>query len=114
MLGSTTVVTSEGTPRETAHFPETTTADVVVGLHYALRGVRGRRALEAIKVRGAAPLPGLHGLELGRTASAVYPRLEARVARDARRRGDADRPGAGRRGGRPSSSRRWTRCWGAG
>ena len=78
------VVTSEGTPRDVGHFPEMTTADSVVGLHYTLAGVREHRAIEVIKVRGTAPLPGLHGLLLDAAGIRVYPRLEARVARAAR------------------------------
>ncbi len=77
--GTTTLITSEAEPRDTALFPEATTADVLVGLHYRLDDVRARRSLEAIKVRGAAMLPGLHGLTLGAQGATVYPRLEARV-----------------------------------
>jgi circadian clock protein KaiC len=84
ILGATTIATSEGAPRETSDFPEMTTADAVVGLHFTLRGVREHRTLEVIKVRGAALLPGMHGLALGSEGITVYPRLEARVARDAR------------------------------
>ncbi|HEY7975691.1 MAG TPA: ATPase domain-containing protein, partial [Ktedonobacterales bacterium] len=39
-LGTTIVVTSETDPRDPAFFPETTTADVILGLHYELHGVR--------------------------------------------------------------------------
>ena len=84
LLGCTTIVTTEGIPRDATHFPEMTTFDVVIGVHYGLRGVRESRALEALKVRGAALLPGLHGLVLAAEGVQVYPRLEARVARDAR------------------------------
>jgi len=77
--GATTVITSEAQPRDAALFPEATTADVLIGMHYSLDGVRQRRAIEAIKVRGAAPLPGLHGLALTGDGVRVYPRLEARV-----------------------------------
>ncbi len=48
-------------------------------MHYRLDGLRQRRFIEAIKVRGAAPLPGLHGLVLTSSGAHVYPRLEARV-----------------------------------
>ncbi|HZS88641.1 MAG TPA: ATPase domain-containing protein [Chloroflexota bacterium] len=78
--GTTTLITSEVDPREPSFFPEATTADVIVGLHYSLRGVRQWRGLEAIKTRGTEPLPGLHGLALGAEGAVVYPRLEARVA----------------------------------
>lgn len=78
--GTTTLITSEVDPREPSFFPEATTADVIVGLHYSLNGVRQRRGLEAIKTRGTAPLPGLHGLALTDDGAVVYPRLEARAA----------------------------------
>jgi circadian clock protein KaiC len=77
--GITTVVTSEADPRDPIFFPELTTADVIVGLHYRLVGVRQIRAIEAVKVRGGAPLLGLHGLVLNEDGAVVYPRLEARV-----------------------------------
>jgi circadian clock protein KaiC len=77
--GTTTLITSEAEPRDTAIFPEATTADVLIGMHYRLDDVRARRAIEAIKVRGASMLPGLHGLSLGAAGVTVYPRLEARV-----------------------------------
>ena len=73
--GATTLITSEVDPREPSFFPEATTADVIVGLHYSLNGVRQRRGLEAIKTRGTQPLPGLHGLELTDDGAVVYPRL---------------------------------------
>ena len=81
-LGTTTIVTSETDPRDPTFFPETTTADVILGLHYALLGVRQFRGIEVIKARGAAPLPGLHTLTLGHEGAHVYPQLEERVAQD--------------------------------
>ena len=92
LLGVTTVVTSVGVPRDAGHFPELTTADAIIGLHYTLPGVRERRALEVIKVRGARPLPGLHGLSLDAAGIQVYPRLEARVTRAAQLARAAPRP----------------------
>ncbi|GAC1455258.1 MAG: circadian clock protein KaiC [Ktedonobacterales bacterium] len=80
VLGTTTVITSEAEPRDPAYFPESTTADAIVGLYYHLLGVREHRGIEAIKVRGAALLPGLHGLRLSQHGIIVFPRLEARVA----------------------------------
>ena len=89
-LGTTTIITSEATPRAAGVFAEATSADVLLGLHYTLEGVRGRRAIEAIKVRGAAPLTGLHGLTLGAGGAAVYPRVEARVVVAGDDEGDED------------------------
>jgi circadian clock protein KaiC len=77
--GTTTIVTAQTEPRDAAHFPEATTADVLLALHYTLDGVREGRSLEAIKVRGAALLPGLHAWTLTAAGATVYPRLEARV-----------------------------------
>lgn len=79
VLGATVLVTSEADARDSSLYPEATTADVIIGLSFDLAGVRQRRGLEALKVRGAAPLPGLHGLMLDRHGATVYPRLEARV-----------------------------------
>src|SRR5690348_16784862 len=79
-LGCTTLVTSETDPRDPTFFPETTTADVILGLHYQLLGVRQYRGIEVIKARSAAPLPGLHALTLGVDGASVYPQLEERIA----------------------------------
>lgn len=79
MRGATTLITSEVDSREPSFFPEATTADVIVGLHYSLQGVRQMRGLEAIKTRGTLPLPGLHSLALSDDGVVVCPRLEARV-----------------------------------
>lgn len=80
VLGTTTVITSEADPRDPAFFPEATTGDVILGLHYDLVGVRQWRGIEAVKVRGAAPLSGVHGLALGEEGATIYPRIESRVA----------------------------------
>ena len=80
-LGTTTIITSEADPRDPSFFPEATTADVIVGLHYTLRGVQQWRGVEIIKMRGAEPMPGLHGLGLNSAGAVVYPRLEARITR---------------------------------
>ncbi|HKV84910.1 MAG TPA: ATPase domain-containing protein [Ktedonobacterales bacterium] len=79
-LGATFVVTSETDPRDPTFFPETTTADVILGLHYAIHGVRQYRGIEVIKARAVAPLPGMHALTLGADGATVYPQLEERVA----------------------------------
>lgn len=80
VLGTTTVITSEADPRDPAFFPEATTGDIILGLHYDLVGVRQWRGIEAIKVRGGAPLSGVHGLALGSDGATIYPRIESRVA----------------------------------
>ncbi len=79
-LGTTTIITSEADPRDPSFFPEATTADVILGLHYSVDGVLQRRAIEVIKSRGVQPMSGLHGLALDARGVLAYPRLEARVA----------------------------------
>lgn len=78
-LGATTLVTSIADSREGPFAAQATVADVLLRLSYELVGMRERRRLEVIKVRGAASLPGLHALTLGADGVAVYPRLEARI-----------------------------------
>jgi circadian clock protein KaiC len=90
---TTLLVTSETDPRDPAFYPETTTADVILGLHYRLEGVRQQRGLEVVKARGSAPMPGLHALTLGSEGASVYPQLEERVAA-ALLGGDAQTKGA--------------------
>lgn len=78
-LGVTTLLTSEMDPRDPAFFPESTTADVILGLHYILLGVRQYRGIEVIKARGAAAMPGLHTLTLDGDGATIYPQLEERI-----------------------------------
>jgi circadian clock protein KaiC len=92
-LHTTLLITSETDPRDPAFFPETTTADVILGLHYRLLGVRQHREIEVIKARGRAPLPGLHTLVISADGTSVYPQLEERVAH-AMLGGDAQTQGA--------------------
>lgn len=77
LQGATTLITSEADPRDPAYFAETTTADVILGMYFDLDGMRHRRRLEVIKVRGRAPLPGRHTFVLDDTGCTVFPRLEA-------------------------------------
>jgi circadian clock protein KaiC len=90
--GATTIITRETDLRDRSFSPEGTVADVIVALHASRDDVRLRRGLEVIKVRGAAPLPGLHGLVLNATGAVVYPRLEARVVRAAQDDAHAEPP----------------------
>ncbi len=78
-IGVTTLVTSETDPHDPRIFPETTTADVILGLHYALLGARQYRGIEVIKARGAAQLPGMHAVVLDAGGITVYPQLEERL-----------------------------------
>jgi circadian clock protein KaiC len=95
-LGTTILVTSETDPRDPRFFPETTTADVILGLHYSLLGVRQNRGIEVIKARGVASLAGLHALTLSAEGASVYPQLEERIALDLLG-GEAQTQGAVRR-----------------
>jgi circadian clock protein KaiC len=81
LQGTTTLITTEASPRDRAFFPEMTTADVLIGLYYELEGVRSFRSLEVLKVRGQAMLPGRHSLALSEEGVQVFPRLETRVSR---------------------------------
>jgi len=104
-LGVAALVTSEGTPRDPAHFPELTTVDVVVGLRYALAGAR-RRCPDCTAWSSG---PGASGCT--RAWRPAWPGTPGRRAMAGN--GPAPRPGC-RRDGRPSTSPRSTRCWGAG
>ena len=81
LQGTTTLITTEASPRDPTFFPEMTTADALIGLYYELEGVRAFRGLEALKVRGQALLPGRHSLTLSEEGAQVFPRLETQVRR---------------------------------
>ncbi|MEO7003694.1 MAG: ATPase domain-containing protein [Ktedonobacterales bacterium] len=104
VLGTTTIITSEADPRDPTFFPEATTGDVIIGLRYDLIGVRQVRGLEVIKMRGAAPLPGMHGMELTSAGCVIYPRLEAVVAQQTH--GDSVAPAQGALGAAERQERR--------
>ena len=92
---TTTIITTEAEIRDPLFFPEATTADTIIGMHFSVDGERQRRRLEVVKARGATPLSGLHSLELSAAGVVVSPRLEARTARHARQSvttPDADEP----------------------
>jgi circadian clock protein KaiC len=119
-LRTTLLVTTETDPRDPTFFPETTTADVILGLHYTLLGVRQHREIEVIKARGRAPLPGLHTLTISGDGASVYPQLEERNAHDmlgcdAQTQGAAfvtaaSAPRCRTLSGRASTCRNWMRC----
>jgi circadian clock protein KaiC len=94
VLGATAIITSEAEPRDAGLYPEAAPADVLLGIHYGLSGVRHRRRIEAIKVRGGAPLPGLHSLHIDGSGVTIEPRLETRTATPV----SASAPSAGRAG----------------
>jgi len=79
LQGVTTIVSSEAQPRDVAMFPEATTADILIGIHYRVAGMRHQRLIETVKARGLSPLSGLHVLNLGADGVAIFPRLEALI-----------------------------------
>ena len=76
LRGTTTIITSEAEPRDPAFYPESTTADLILGLSFAVRDHRTLRGIEAIKIRGGTALSGVHALGLDETGVLVYPRVE--------------------------------------
>jgi circadian clock protein KaiC len=79
LRGTTTLITTEADFHDPSLFPEMTTGDVLIGLYFKTIGVRAFRNLEVIKVRGRAPLVGLHSLTLTNDGLHVFPRLETFV-----------------------------------
>ena len=77
LRGTTTLITTEADPRDPSLFPEMTTGDALIGLYFTLKGVRAFRSMEALKVRGRAPLPGRHSLMLNAEGAHIFPRLES-------------------------------------
>ncbi len=96
---TTTIITAEAEIRDPQFFPEATTADTIIGLHFGVDGERQRRRLEVVKARGATPLSGLHSLELSSAGVVTSPRLEARVVRQAPPGRDGGGPRRRRAGG---------------
>jgi circadian clock protein KaiC len=76
-LGGTMLVVLEADPDATSGFGELTVSDAVLALRRERLGTRHRRVLEVLKVRGAAPLGGLHPFSLGQSGMHVHPRLES-------------------------------------
>jgi circadian clock protein KaiC len=79
-LGATTIITSEADPLDPAFFPEATTADIIIGLYAQRADGMQQRAVEILKIRGGAPLPGVHAFAVSAAGVRIYPRLEARIA----------------------------------
>lgn len=82
MLGATLLVLVEGDAADRIRDPEQSVCDVILSLHRVVRGGGHRRALEVLKVRGAAPLAGLHPFAIDSNGLTVYPRLESLVPVD--------------------------------
>lgn len=79
VLGVTTLLCLEGEPTTSSHEPELTVCDAILFLRREVHGSHERRLLEAVKVRGAAPLSGLHPYTIAHDGITVYPRWETLV-----------------------------------
>lgn len=82
LLGATLLVLVEGDASDRIRDPEQSVCDVILSLHRVVRGGGHRRAIEVLKVRGAAPLAGLHPFTIDARGLTVYPRLESLVPGD--------------------------------
>ncbi|GAC1323826.1 MAG: serine/threonine protein kinase [Chloroflexota bacterium] len=82
LLGATLLVLVEGDATDRIRDPEQSVCDVIISLHRIVRGGGHRRELEVLKVRGAAPLAGLHPFVIDMRGVTVYPRLESLVPRN--------------------------------
>src|SRR5689334_4206720 len=79
LLGATLLVLVEGDASDRIRDPEQSVCDVILSLHRVVRGGGHRREIEVLKVRGAAPLAGLHPITIDARGLTVYPRLESVV-----------------------------------
>jgi circadian clock protein KaiC len=82
LLGATLLVLVEGDATDRIRDPEQSVCDVILSLHRVVRGGGHRREIEVLKVRGAAPLAGLHPITIDARGLTVYPRLESVVPAD--------------------------------
>ena len=82
LLGATLLVLVEGDTTDRIRDPEQSVCDVILSLHRLVRGGGHRRSIEVLKVRGAAPLAGLHPITIDARGVTVYPRLESVVPAD--------------------------------
>jgi circadian clock protein KaiC len=79
LLGATLLVLVEGDADDRIRGPEQSVCDVILSLHRIVRGGGHRRQIEVLKVRGAAPLTGVHPFTIDSRGVYVYPRLESVV-----------------------------------
>lgn len=73
------LLVGEYTPEEIESEPEFAVADGVIQLANETFGLRDRRSLRVVKMRGSANLGGTHSLSIDRSGVRAYPRLEAIV-----------------------------------
>ena len=81
-LNVTLLLTLTGTVRNEQIITGMTSADVVLGLHFSLEGIRHRRQLEVLKQRGRGQLPGAHSYTITSTGVSITPQLEVRTPHD--------------------------------
>ncbi|MBI3964232.1 MAG: AAA family ATPase [Chloroflexi bacterium] len=79
VLGATLLVLVEGDPDDHERYPELAVCDVILSLERRRDGSRHRRLLEVLKVRGTAPLQGVHPFVIDGDGVSLYPRFEALV-----------------------------------
>ncbi|HET7770163.1 MAG TPA: ATPase domain-containing protein [Chloroflexota bacterium] len=79
LTGATLLVLVEGDAADRIRDPEQSVCDVIFSLTRVVRGGGHRRQLEVLKVRGAAPISGVHPFSIDTTGIYVYPRLESLV-----------------------------------
>ena len=77
LLGVTLLVLVEGNATDRIRDPEQSVCDIILSLDRVVRGGGHRRQLEVLKVRGAAPLGGVHPFVIDSRGVYVYPRLES-------------------------------------
>jgi circadian clock protein KaiC len=76
---ATTFLIGEYTEHDAAESPVFTLADGILWLYQSIDRNSGVRKLQAMKVRGQAPLPGLHTLRITRAGLHVFPRIMRRT-----------------------------------
>jgi circadian clock protein KaiC len=79
LLSTTLLVLVEGDPTDRIRDPEQSVCDVILSLSQVVRGGGHRRQIEVLKVRGAAPLAGVHPFAIDGQGVSIYPRLESMV-----------------------------------
>jgi circadian clock protein KaiC len=72
---ATTFLVGEYSERESTDSAVFTVADGVLWLHQSIDRNSGVRKLQAMKVRGQAPLPGLHTMRITQAGVHVFPRI---------------------------------------
>lgn len=82
LIGTTLLVLVEGDATDRIRDPEQSVCDVILSLQRVIRGGGHRREVEVLKVRGAAPLAGLHPFTIDVRGVTIYPRLESVVPTD--------------------------------